>query len=387
MKRVVNFILCFVLLLTCVACESDMKEIQNLNFATALGVDFKDGKYQLYVQLVGLDSVAKTEGEKSQAQTYVSTSSGKTLLDAYFELYKSEQEVIIFSHISTIVVSESILKRGLNHVLDELTRYYEYRLTPWIFATKDPLDKVLSTLGLFKQSSLETLLHHPDRSSKQSTMIRPIKLYQFFRELFEPGKTTFLPGITITENQWENNQKKEPKLTYSGAFFLKEMNYKGFFSLDAIKGIRWTSAGTKRASLKVPDGENQDTIIIIDNIKTKKKLLGSEGGKYQFEVQLDVKASIGNKVNDQKYNKLLAETKKNFTKEIKDLFQLGVEEGVDILDLGHILYRNDFESWEKDKENYLEKSEVAVNADVTIQHASAFKNKRFEEVKERGKTD
>lgn len=64
MKRVVNFILCFVLLLTCVACESDMKEIQNLNFATALGVDFKDGKYQLYVQLVGLDSVAKTEGEK-----------------------------------------------------------------------------------------------------------------------------------------------------------------------------------------------------------------------------------------------------------------------------------------------------------------------------------
>lgn len=364
-----------------------MKEIQNLNFATALGVDFKDGQYQLYIQLVGLEAVAKTEGETSPAQTYISTSSGKTLLDAYFELYKSEQEVIIFSHISTIVVSEAIIERGLDHVLDELTRYYEYRLTPWIFATKDPIDKVLSTLGLFKQSSLETLLHHPDRSSKQSTMVRPIKLYQFFREIFEPGKTTYLPGITITESQWKNNLKKEPKLTYSGAFFIKDINYKGFYILDSIKGIRWVSKGTERSSLKVPDGENQDTIIVIDNIKTKKKLVDSEGGNYHFEVQLDVKASIGNKVNDQKYNQLLTETKEHLTKEIKDLFQLGLEEGVDFLDLGHILFRSDFESWEKDKENYLDKSEVEVSADVTIQHASAFKNKRFEELNERGKTN
>ncbi|MEK5428931.1 Ger(x)C family spore germination protein [Cytobacillus sp. FSL R7-0680] len=387
MKKLFLSLLCLLLLVTCASCKSDMKEIQNLNFATALGVDFKDGKYQLYIQLVGLDSVAKTEGETSYAQTYISISSGETLLDAYFELYKSEQEVIIFSHISTIVVSEAILNQGLDHVLDELTRYYEYRQTPWIFATQDPIDKVLSTLGLFKQSSLETLLHHPDRSSKQSTMVRPIKLYQFFREIFEPGKTTYLPGITITESQWRSNEKKEPKLTYSGAFFIKDIKYIGFFNLDTIKGIRWVSKGTERSSLKVPDGGNQETIIVIDNIKTKKKLVDSKEGKYQFEVQLEVKASLGNKVNDQTYNQLLRETKENLSKEIKDLFQLGVEEGIDFLDLGHILYRNDFKSWEKDKENYLAKSEVEVRADVTIQHASAFKNKRFEELKERGKTD
>lgn len=387
MKRIIKLLLCFLLILSCVACDSDMKEIQNLNFATALGIDFKDGKYQLYIQLVGLDSVAKTEGEKSFAQTYISSSSGETLLDAYFELYKSEQEVIIFSHISTMVVSEAILEQGLDHVLDELTRYYEYRLTPWIFATKDPIDKVLSTLGLFKQSSLETLLHHPDRSSKQSTMIRPIKIHQFFRELLEPGKTTFLPGITITENQWENNEKKEPQLTYSGAFFIKDINYEGFFSLDTIKGIRWTATGTKRSSLKVPDGENQDTIIVIDKIKTKTKLLESKDGKYRFDVQIKANASIGNKVNDKKYDQLLKLAKENMKKEIEELFQLGLDEGVDFLDLGHVLYRSDFKSWEKDKKAYIDKSAVQVSIDMTILHGSAFKNKRFEELKDRGSTN
>lgn len=40
----------------------DMKTIQDTNYMTAIGFDFKDGKYIVYGQMLDFASVAKQEG-------------------------------------------------------------------------------------------------------------------------------------------------------------------------------------------------------------------------------------------------------------------------------------------------------------------------------------
>ena len=44
-----------ILLLFLTSC-TDIKEVQNLNYVTAIGVDFRDGEYIGYIQLISFNS-------------------------------------------------------------------------------------------------------------------------------------------------------------------------------------------------------------------------------------------------------------------------------------------------------------------------------------------
>lgn len=362
-------------------CKTDMKEIQHLNYATALGVDFVDGKYHLFVQLIGLDAVAKREGEVSSPLTYISESTGATFLDAFFDLYKSGQEKFVWAHITAIVISESVLKEGLEDVLDELTRYYEFRLTPWIFATVDPIEKVLSTLGLFNQPTLETIMHNPERMNKQNSLVRPIKLYQFFREVLEPARTTYLPSLTINKKQWTKNQKDDNKLALDGAFFVQNHQYKGYFTLDELKGLRWISPKSERVALKVPENKSENTIVVFEDVESNISVVNPNNLTYRIKVSAE--GSIGNKVvNHESYNHLLEKTKESMEKEIEELYHLSKEKNTDFLNLEHSYYRKHYEKWKKteQKELFLAKTDINISLELTIEHTGAFKNYKFDTV-------
>jgi spore germination protein KC len=54
------------LLLTLTGCWSRY-EVQNMNYATAVGIDYVDGQYTLYVQLLDFSTVAKLEGQQKRS--------------------------------------------------------------------------------------------------------------------------------------------------------------------------------------------------------------------------------------------------------------------------------------------------------------------------------
>nr|WGE04790.1 hypothetical protein P5640_19930 [Bacillus subtilis] len=55
------------LLLTLTYCWSRY-EVQNMNYATAVGIDYVDDQYTLYVQLLDFSTVAKLEGQQKAEQ-------------------------------------------------------------------------------------------------------------------------------------------------------------------------------------------------------------------------------------------------------------------------------------------------------------------------------
>nr|MDH3164158.1 hypothetical protein [Bacillus licheniformis] len=56
------------LLLTLTGCWSRY-EVQNMNYATAVGIDYVDGQYTMYLQLLDFSTVAKLEGQQKAEAT------------------------------------------------------------------------------------------------------------------------------------------------------------------------------------------------------------------------------------------------------------------------------------------------------------------------------
>ncbi|MGD6842489.1 Ger(x)C family spore germination protein [Bacillus infantis] len=373
-------LMAIILLFSATAC--DIAEIENQNFATALGVDYQDGKYHLYIQMLGLGSVAKSEGgEKAPPEVYVSESSGETFIDAFFKAYGTAQERFLWAHVTAIVLSEAALEKGLDSVFDGLTRYYEFRPTPWIFGTKEPLIDILSTGGFFNQTSLNTILHSPESTYKQNSTIRPIKLNQFAREFFEPACTSYVPSLTIVQTQWKKNKKNEPKLAFNGAFFLADQKYKGYYSYDQIRGIRWLTPETLRAPLLLPNEKKPEFLAVLEDQSIKVQT-EKQGESFRFTIFYYANGIISNRIRNNIINPDSMEeyTKKGVIKEIRQLYQLGIEHDIDFLNLEHQLYRHYHSDWKKlkDQQNLLtEDSLKAIEAYITLEHSGSFKNRKI----------
>src|SRR5690606_10896768 len=103
-------------------------EVQNLNYVTAVGIDYADGQYIIYPQLLDFSTVAKLEGQQKvdQPPVWVGRGKGISFTEAANDLYSTAQQRIHWGQISSILFSERLLQeRKVGEVLELLNRYRE----------------------------------------------------------------------------------------------------------------------------------------------------------------------------------------------------------------------------------------------------------------------
>ncbi|WP_276357970.1 hypothetical protein [Cohnella caldifontis] len=90
----------------------DVKTIQDIVYLTGVGVDYSNGKYQLYVQTLDFSNVAKSEGGKSDkpGAIYIGRAEHETLDGAVDRIYQSAQQPVFWGHVAAIVLSENVMK-------------------------------------------------------------------------------------------------------------------------------------------------------------------------------------------------------------------------------------------------------------------------------------
>ncbi|MCM3575322.1 Ger(x)C family spore germination protein [Mesobacillus subterraneus] len=354
---------------------TDIKETQDLNYATAIGVDYRDGKYHTYIQLVDLMKVAKTEGvDSSPAKMWVSKAEGEIFIDSFFEIYKTAQERFVWAHVTAIVLTEAALQEGFQEIFDGLTRYHEFRLTPWVYGTNESIEDILSVQGFFGQTSLNTILHHPESIFQQSSVLKPIQLFELARQVYEPAYTANLPSLSINKSQWMVGEKQEAKLYLNGAYFIKNDQYKGFFAVKEIKGLRWTTPEMERIQVMIPNEEGPSYLVVFEDPKVK---FVSNGPK--VDIVVNVKGNLANRERNK--NLKLTEMKQLcesiIKKEIEGQFDLGIQEETDFLNLEHVLYRESWNAWRKDPK-LAQSSLNKVKVNVDIVHSGALTNRMIE---------
>ncbi|MFF2888730.1 Ger(x)C family spore germination protein [Paenibacillus sp. NPDC057967] len=372
------------LLLFASGCDTDVKNIEHLNYVTAIGVDYQEGKILTYIQFIDMQSEAKTsEGRKEGARVWIGEGAGRNFEEAVFQIYQSAQERIYWGHTTALVFSESLLKHGVEAVYDSITRYSEFRYTPWVYSTRGSVKAILQTKGFYDQSPLNTILHVPEGIYSQTSIIESIKLHRFVRELREPGYTSCIPTLALNKRHWSQNDQKKNMLIIDGAEFYKDGELKGFVPIKDLTGLRWLQKETIRAGVSVPSPKEPSVQVIVNHPKSK--LTRMQGGAYpKFNISVRGKGYIVNRVDNTLtvYPQLTEATESAIRKEIQDLYEVSVKRKLDIMNLEYNLFRHHYGDWLAGEtwESRLLNGEAIGQIDVhiSVKHSSAVKNRRKE---------
>ncbi|WP_187274538.1 Ger(x)C family spore germination C-terminal domain-containing protein [Paenibacillus sp. N3.4] len=278
------------------------------------------------------------------------------------------------------MISESVLKEGIRGIYDSFSRYHEFRLTPWVYATRESVKDIFSVPGFFERSPLSTILHEPKGIHSQTSYVTSIRLQQLIRQINEPGYTSCIPTLAINKIQWSEKNKPEPKLMIDGAIFLKSDAFRSYIPLKELSGLRWVQPGMIRVSIPVPDRKEPSVQIVVDNPKASLKYM-NRGGRPQYDVKMKATGYAVSRTNNSLLNfrQLTSETEKAIEVEIRNLFRTGIDKKTDILNLEYNLFRYHYGEWKamSPAEDGLLTDDAIhdIHINLNITHTSSEKNK------------
>ncbi|OAS20586.1 hypothetical protein A8708_18755 [Paenibacillus oryzisoli] len=357
----------------------DMKTIQDTNYMTAIGFDYKDGKYIVYGQMLDFASVAKQEGGQSgkPPMIWVGKEEGATVSDAFNRLYRTSQQRVFWGHVGAYLFSKSALDQGIGKFTDGSVRYSETRFTQWVYSTNESIEAIFSVIPFFNVSPINSILMQPVEAFRQHSFIPPHRLFWVASKLREPGYTVMLPTLDIDDTVWAKNEKPDSKLRVNGAYSLNKQYKLEWVSEKQFLGARWLNQYTSRTPIVVyREGKPVQTV----NVKPKAHIkVRVQGGQAFFDIE--VKAPLGvaeifEGVGESELEQLVA---KQIKEEIEQTFKLGKSRSIDVYSLEHILYRDKFKEWAK-MTNYgvnpLTEYELGnVTVKATVLHSGMLKMK------------
>jgi len=351
----------------------DARDVENTVYAMSVGMDYKDGKYELYVQAYDFTTVAKTLGQAPPelSAVWVGHATGNTPISAFNYLYRTTQMRIFFGQVNSIILTENLLKKGAEDFLNSLRRYYEFRYTPWMFGTKDSLKDVYEGSQFFNLSPLMSTIYQPMEQYRQFSRIRPITFREFIASVEEPGNTLLLPSITMLKGYWTGESQKTSKQpSLSGAFVLSGWEYKGWVRDLDVRGLRWMEPKTNRSPL-ILELRDKDSLVVYPSKPKVKIRARMKNGEPYFTVRVRTAARVGNMSEADTREEIERLAEQKVAEEIRKAYEKGLEMDADLLGLEEYLYRKRNRDWKRLRREgglelrpeSLEKVEVSVTAE------------------------
>ncbi len=331
----------------------DVTEPQRMYYVHALGIDFKDGNYETYMQIIDFANIAKSEqpNNPQAQQAEIGHAKGKTIEDSLFDLYHSIDQKAFWGHITYIILSEEVMKSNkVNQVLDFLTRYRETRYQIWVYGTKEPLDDLLVVTPINNKALTLSKLGDPLNSFKQESFVAPINLRKLVIGLNEPSHEVYLPLVSIDKG-WVSSKGQSESVEIKGITLLSKEGLKGFLTEENANGIKWMTNQTIRSEITGQIGEHKQFVTItLDHLKVLiSPVVKNENVQFDIEIRMEANVlGITEEITTKEIRQLV---KKQVEKEVRETFQESLALNTDIYRLSEQLYRKDVKTWKKLENN------------------------------------
>ncbi len=325
----------------------DIKDLQEVNYLTAIGYDLEEGEFVIYGQLLDFASVAKTEaGKAGLIPVWVGKGKGKTLIDAIDDLYRAAQLRIFYGHVNAVVIGEKVLKnkQAMNQVEQFHGRFYELRFTPWLFGTSQPIGDILSATSIFDLSPGVSLLHQPLETYKQRSAIDPISIRRFALETNEPSHTTLLPAIELSDRNWKKGHKPQAMLEINGAYAMREDKVLGRFVTKDLIGLTWVEPTSNRGPLVLSSGEKVEATLSLERPKIEIDPQVRDG-KATYTLKVSLAGTVTMLLTTLSEGEIEQQAAKLVRTQIRELYEEGLKHDADLLDLETALYRKKNRQW------------------------------------------
>lgn len=342
------------LLLLLGGCSNNTKSIQNLAYVTAIGLDYVDGQYIAYVQVLNFMDVAKTEQIDigKNVPVWIGKGVGRTVNDSITSIYPTSQLRLFWGHVKSIVCSERLLKNGtiLHEAYEAINRYHEVRYNVIVYGTKQPIPRIFSQKALLNMSALDSLLDRPEESYNQLSRLKPQYGFKLIAELNEPARTAMLPSITIQQGTWMEDTSPKSMFLVEGASMFAGQQWKGWYSADQLKGARWLQHSTKRVIINVPDQDKPHATLVLTMPSHKIKPV-LDNGEVKFDIEVQAHGFVDQLITNLTRRELEAEAEAAVEQQIRFTFQQGLPHQTDTLNLLYSLYKKHPQQWEQLQES------------------------------------
>jgi len=350
-KLCLLLIVCSLLLSGC----WDANEPERLVYANGIGIDYKNGKIVVYIQIVNLGSLAKTEsgagGSKSNAD--VGRAEGNTFEEAIFNLYHTSDRRIYLGHLSFVVFSEQAIKAGaIKHIGDFLDRFRETRYRMYFFATKDSIKDIMLVSPIENISLAFSKLSDPHDNYRQSSFIPPIDLRELIINFDEPPHQVQIPFLQISK-KWTAQDGPKKELLIEKAAIISDNKLISILPREIMNGARLTNEEFVRDSVYLSKRRNADISVLVYDKKLKIKPVVDKDGKVRFDIKLKVNANIQMLKKQETVNALKKEISQAMRAEVYRTYHFTRKQKVDIFRLSETLYRDDNKTWKKVQKNGL----------------------------------
>lgn len=303
-----------------------------------LGVDYIDGEYVVTAQIIDFLNVAKSEQPNPSAQQVaVGTAKGKTVYEAFFNLYHFLDMKLFWGHLTYVIFSNNIVEQGRgNTVVNSLNRYRETRYQIWIYMTDEKIADVLQVSPVLNKSMTASKLADPMNSFKQESYYDPLNFRELIIDLNDPSHEVFVPVIKLKKD-WKTKDESEDHIEFDGMAAAYSGGLKAVLTKEEMAGLRWLNDRTVRSALTFDMGDARLSAVIRG--VSAEITFAEDGSSPQFNIMVRCEAILSD--FDKEVNRLevIDAIKKAMEDEIRKTYEIGVERDVDVYQLSEIVYR------------------------------------------------
>jgi len=353
------------------------KDIQNMAYVTAIGLDYSEGRYITYVQVLNFTNIARTEGVQigKKVPIWIGKGEGRTVVGSLDALYATSQLRLFWGHVKTVVVTENLMRKGVIEAYNALNRYREIRYNVLVYGTKERLTDIFTQKSLLNLSPLDTLMYSPQETYAQHSFITPIQGHTAIARLNEPAQPLMVPSISITTKVWNEDEKHVPMFNISGAYFFNEKKLSGWLSDQDLKGARWMQHDLEHAFIQVPQSGPAVAILVLHKPKYSIRPV-IEGNKVRYDLKVRVRGKLSELMKDMSIEKLERMGEDTVRAQIEETFRKGLAANCDVLKLRQQLYRNYPKTWERLKNPPLDEHSLRhIRVSVSIVSTGKYKGR------------
>lgn len=144
----------------------DARSIEDMDICTAVVVDYKDGEYSFYVEVVNISSIKKTDaGNDQEHSTAVVKGAGESFAQARINLDKALNKPIYLGAVQSLIMTEEMADHGIEEYAYRVRELADYRKTMDMIITSDTPMSILNvkpensaTVGFAIEDTLQKLL-------------------------------------------------------------------------------------------------------------------------------------------------------------------------------------------------------------------------------------
>ncbi|GBG11067.1 spore germination protein GerC [Paenibacillus agaridevorans] len=340
LKRLALAASVLIMLLVSGACTA-MPDIQSNAYATAIGIDYKNGEWIAYAQVINFSTVAHSDQVDlgPGKPVWIGSGKGDTVASALIRVGETSQLRLFWGHVQVLVISEEALKKGVQDIYSAINRYREVRYTVYVYGTKQNIRDVLMQKSIVNMAPLYTMMFTGTQSASKEAFILPVKANRVIAHLNEPGEPAAIPSVGIDGGEWTEDEKPKKMIRLTGMYFFRNNRMSSWMPLEDLYGLRWIEEDLERTPLLIRREGKPLAVLMLSHPRSSVKAI-SEGEGSQFRIQVKVKGFVMEIMDWASIKEMEKLAEEAIAQEVEMTFREGVKKETDPFGLMEELYRS-----------------------------------------------